>query len=179
MIRAPIGPRVLMIAAALGAGPLLGGCSADPARGYSFSSTFDHTVRTVAVPIFANETYASGLEVRLTEAIIAEIRRTTPWRVVGAESAATTLHGSIEEIELTRLSRQRNTGLVQEQAVQLTVNFEWIDNRTGEPTVSRRRFSSIASFVPHHGVGEPIEIAESGVVRELARDIVAELRSDW
>ncbi|HZW10980.1 MAG TPA: LptE family protein [Phycisphaerales bacterium] len=165
--------------AAIGLAVCLAGCSADPTRGYSFSSTFDHTAHTVAVPIFANETYASGLEVRLTEAIIAEIQRTTPWRVVGAESAATTLQGSIEEVEMTRLSRQRNTGLVQEQALRVTVSFDWIDNRSGRTTVSRRRFSSVASFVPHHGVGEPIEIGESGAVRELARDIVAELRSDW
>lgn len=154
-------------------------CSADPTSGYSFSSTFDPTVRTIAVPIFANETYASGLEVRLTEAIIKEIQRTTPWRVVGSGSAATTLQGSIDSVEMTRLSRHRDTGLAQEQALQVTVSFAWVDNRTGRTTVSRERFASIASFVPHEGVEQPIELGESAVVRELARDIVAELRADW
>lgn len=174
-------PPARLVAALLAAGAALlsSGCAADPTRGYSFNSTFDHTVNTIAVPIFANETYASGLEVRLTEAIITEIQRTTPWRVVGSESAATTLHGSIEDVELTRLSRQRDTGLVQEQGLRLTVSFEWVDNRTGETSVSRRDFAAIASFVPHRGVGEPIEVGERGAVRELARDIVAELRSDW
>lgn len=154
-------------------------CSADPTRGYSFNSTFDSGVRTIAVPIFANDTYASGLEVRLTEAIIKEIQRTTPWRVVGSASAATTLQGSIDDVQLIRLSRQRDTGLTQEQGLRVTVSFDWVDNRTGETTVSRQRFAAVASFIPHHGVAEPIEVGEEAAVRELARDIVAELRSDW
>ena len=157
----------------------LAGCSADPSRGYSFNSSHAATVRTISVPIFGNDTYASGLEVRLTEAIITEIQRATPWRVVGSANAATTLTGSISEVDMTRLTSRRGTGLIQEQAVRVAVSFDCIDNRTGETTVSRRNFVAIASFVPHRGVGEPIEIAESAAVGELARDIVAELRADW
>ncbi len=166
-----------LVAWAAGAGFV--GCSADPTRGYSFASAHDVQVRTVTVPIFANESYSSGLEVRLTEAIITEIRRATPWRVVESANAATTLSGSIDGVEMTRLTNRRETGLIQEQALQVTVSFDWVDNRTGETRVSRRGFTAISSFVPHYGVGEPIEQAESGAVRELARDIVAELRADW
>jgi uncharacterized lipoprotein YmbA len=160
------------------AGPL-GGCSTDPARGYSFNSTHDAQVRTISVPIFANETYSSGLEVRLTEAVIKEIQRATPWRVVGSANAATTLSGSIDEVDMRRLTGRRKTGLIQEQAFRVTVSFDWIDNRSGETTVSRRNFQAISTFVPHRGVGESIETAESSAIRELARDIVAELRADW
>lgn len=180
--RQPRGLRLGAVVLGCAAGSLAGclaGCSADPTRGYSFHTTYDARVRTVSVPIFANETYFSGLEVRLTEAIIKEIQRTTPWRVVGSENAATTLTGSIDHVEMHRLTSQRGTGLVQEQALQITVSFDWVDNRSGETTVSRRAFVATASFVPPRGVGEPIEIAESGAVRELARDIVAELRADW
>lgn len=157
----------------------LPGCSADPTRGYSFNSTYDAQARTIAVPIFANETYSSGLEVRLTEAIIREIQRATPWRVVGSENAATTLRGSIDNVELTRLTRQRTTGLIQEEALRVTVSFDWFDNRSGKSTVTRQGFTGISTFIPHRGVGEPIEVGENAVVDELARDIVAELRADW
>ncbi len=157
----------------------LAGCSADPTRGYSFNSAYDSTVRTISVPIFANDTYSSGFEVRLTEAIIKEIQRSTPWRVVDSTNAATTLTGSIDTINMTRLTSQRKTGLVQEQALRVGISFDWIDNRTGKTAVSRTNFVAISSFIPHRGVGDPIETAESSVVRELARDIVAELRADW
>lgn len=169
----------LGVLGALGVLGGLGGCSADPTRGYSFSSTFDNQVRTVTVPIFSNDTYYSGLEVRLTEAIITEIRRTTPWRVVESPNAATTLSGSVDDVDMTVLTNRRKTGLIQEQALQVTVSFDWVDNRTGETRVSRRGFRAISSFIPHRGVGEPIEQAESEAIGELARDIVAELRADW
>lgn len=170
----------VVIATALLCGTtVLPGCSADPTRGYSFNSTFDGQVRTISVPIFRNETFSSGLEVSLTEAIITEIQRSTPWRVVGPTHAATTLTGSIDETTMTQLTRQRDTGLVQEQALRMTVSFDWIDNRSGQVRVSRREFTSISSFVPHRGVGDPLEVAQSAVIRELARDIVAELRADW
>ena len=178
MKRGGVAPIVWVgLAGALAVG--LTGCSADPTRGYSFASTHDTNVHTVSVPIFANETYSSGLEVRLTEAIISEIQRATPWRVVGGANAATTLSGSIDAVEMQRLTSRRRVGLVQEQALKVTVSFDWVDNRSGQTRVSRRDFVAISSFVPHRGVGEPIEAAESAAVRELARDIVAELRSDW
>ena len=135
---------LLAVAAALGAAAVLPGCSADPTRGYSFNSTYDGQVRTISVPIFRNETYSSGLEVSLTEAIISEIQRSTPWRVVGPTHAATTLSGSIDETSMTQLSRQRETGLTQEQALRVTVSFDWTDNRSGQVRVSRREFTSIS-----------------------------------
>ncbi len=163
----------------LGGAGLLSGCSADPTRGYSFNSTFDSQVRTISVPIFRNDTYASGLELTLTEAIITEIQRSTPWRVVEPTHAATTLSGSIDKINMTQLTRQRTTGLIQEQALRVTISFDWVDNRSGQVRVSRREFTSISSFVPHRGAGEPLEVAQASAIRELARDIVAELRADW
>lgn len=171
--------RALHAAALMLACAVLAGCSADPTRGYSFSTTHDSRVRTISVPIFRNDTYSSGLEVALTEAIISEIQRSTPWRVVGPAHAATTLSGSIDEVNMTELTRQRSTGLIQEQALRVRVSFDWIDNRSGQVRTSREDFTSISSFVPHRGVGEPLEVAQTSVIRELARDIVAELRADW
>ncbi len=157
----------------------LGGCAVDPSRGYSFASTYDRNIRTIAVPIFQNETYSSGLEVRLTEAIIKEIQRSTPWRVVRNSNAATTLSGRLTHVDVFQLTRQRETGLVQEEAVKLTADFDWMDNRSGETLVSRRNFTALASFVPHRGVGEPIERGQDAAINALARDIVAQLQSDW
>jgi hypothetical protein len=156
-----------------------GGCSSDPTRGYALSPSHDRSVRTVSVPIFGNESYSSGLEVRLTRAIISEIQRSTPWRVVGPEHAATTLEGAIEGVDLQELTIRREVGLVQEQALRVTVRFDWVDNRTGLSRVSRRGFTGVTTFVPARGVGEPLEVAEDALVGQLARDIVAELRSDW
>lgn len=157
---------------------LLAACSSDPTRGYSFRPTHAAEVRSISVPVFENQTFSRGMEVALTDAIIKEIQRTTPWVVVQG-SAQTTLSGSITETQLRNLSVATGTGLVGDQAVQATVDFVWRDSRTGRILVARQNFRASESFIPARAVGERIELGEQGVVQELARDIVAELRTNW
>ncbi|MCC6677228.1 MAG: hypothetical protein IT436_08790 [Phycisphaerales bacterium] len=158
---------------------LLAACASDPAQGYSFKPLHDENIRTVAVPVWDNETFSTGLEVELTEAIIKEIQRTTRWAVVPAAEADSVLSGSITGSELRRFSSDSKTGLVEEMGVELRVDFDWQDNRTGRSLVARRAFSALDTFVPAEGTGERIEKGQHGAVQQLARDIVAELRTTW
>lgn len=158
---------------------LLAGCSSDPKDGYSFSSTYREDIKTVSVPIFENATYEHGLEAELTDAIIKEIHRTTPWRVAPRDQADSTLTGTITDAELRKLGTQDKSGLVQELAVDLTVRFEWKENRTGKVLVARRNFKAAESFVPSRGAQERLEIGQRSAVDQLAHDLVAELRSAW
>lgn len=154
-------------------------CSSDPAQGYSFKSLYAENVRTIAVPVFDNQSFSTGLEMELTEAIIKEIQRTTHWAVVTPTEADTTLSGSITGADMRRLTADSKTGLVEELTVELRVDFDWQDNRTGKPLVSRRAFSALDTFVPAQGTGERIETAQHGAVQQLAHDIVAQLRTSW
>lgn len=172
--------RVLaMVGGACVGAALLGGCSADPSAGYSFASTYDESVKTVSVPIFANETFETGLEAELTEAIVKRIQRDTPWKVTATDAAETRLSGSITDAEMRTISRTRGTGLVQELTYEITVDFAWRDNRSGEVLVERRSFTGVGAFVPARGTGERQEVGRREAIEELARDIVAELRADW
>ena len=65
------------------------------------------------------------------------------------------------------------------QGVELRVDFDWQDNRTGKTLVARRSFSALDTFVPAQGTGERIEKGQHGVIQQLARDLVAELRTTW
>lgn len=158
---------------------LLAGCSGDPTLGYSAASTYAADVRTVAVPVFDNETFDYHTEVLLTEAIIKEIQQTTPWRVVSPGSADTTLTGVISESQIRSTASKRGIGYAQEQAVELTVDFEWKDNRTGQPLVARQNFSAAEVFAASRPVQERVEVGKHAAIQELARDIVNELRSNW
>jgi len=157
-------------------------CASDPTRGYSFTSTRPGAVHSVAVPMFDNQDFTHGLEIELTDAIIKEIQRTTPWVVVQGQNgggADTTLTGVITKTTLRNLTTASQTGLVQEMAVEISVDFDWRDARTGKFLVSRRDFRSLESFVPAVGSREHIAVGEDAAVQELARSIVAELRSNW
>lgn len=157
----------------------LASCAGDPRRGYSLKPAHDRGVRTIAVPIFDNKSFSTGVELLLTEAIIKHIQRTTPWRVTTATTADTTLAGSIIRVGFNRLSRTPGTGLAQEVALELAIDFDWTDNRTDKVLVSRRSFSAVSTFIPDRGVGERIEVGQFSAIDELAQRLVAALRDDW
>lgn len=172
---------VALLAAAMVFTPF--GCASDPHKGYAFASTYDRSVRTIAVPVFDNASFTPGLEQTLTEAIVKRIQSNTPWRVVGRDSADTVLTGTIEDVRFQQLTRTRGTGFVQEQIFTLRAGFTWRDNRTGETRVRREHFSASSTFTPARGLGgepgERVEIGQRAAIDELARAIVAELRSDF
>ncbi|MCC6284133.1 MAG: hypothetical protein IT439_02345 [Phycisphaerales bacterium] len=173
-------PRALRMCrhAAVGGLLALGGCASDPSRGYALASPYAGDVRTVEVPIFENDSYDTGIEPLLTEALVKEIQRSTPWRVVPG-TGDTRLEAAVRDAGYARLSRAPGTGLTQEGLRDLTVDFVWRDNRTGDVLAARRGLRVYGAFVPQRGVGEPADVGQWNVAEELARAIVQELRSTW
>jgi hypothetical protein len=157
----------------------LAGCAGDPTNGYAFASAYDQSIRTVAVPIFDNPTFDHGIEFQLTEAIVKEIHRSTPWRVVNRERAQTELAGAITSAELRVLGTDSETGLIEQYAYDLGVTFEFKDRRDGRVILARSNFRAAESFVPDRQAGERIESGQRAAIDQLAKDIVAELRTDW
>lgn len=155
------------------------GCAADPNGGYAFRSAHPQHVHSVAVDIFRNETFVTGVEADLTDAIVKEIQRNTPYAVVSSGSAQTTLTGTITHARLRHLTPARATGLSEEVAVDLIVSFEWRDTGTGEPLVRRLNFRAVETFVPARPTNERLELGQHAAVQKMARAIVAELRSSW
>jgi hypothetical protein len=171
--------RTLAIAClgfALAAAP---GCASDPSQGYSMKPPYRDDVKTISVPIFDNATYSHGIEVELTDAIVKEIHRSTPWRVTSADHADTSLRGTITNTDLRKLTTNSDSGLVESLALDITVSFEWKRIESGEVLVARRNFKAAEMFVPAQGAQERLEYAESASIDQLARDIVATLRSSW
>lgn len=154
-------------------------CASDPKDGYSFASTHSSKIRTISVPIFENDTYRPGMERTLTEAIIKEIQRTTKWTVVSGGSADVTLSGKLRSVTDTAISTDPRTGLDQEMAVAVRVDFDLQDNRTGKDVVRRRGFQGLDTFVATKNVSERPDIGQNAAIDGLARDIVAELRESW
>lgn len=154
-------------------------CGCGVTSGYSLERAYTSDVRTVSVPVWDNATFSTGLEVQLTEAIVKEIQRSTPWRVTSGASADTSLTGSITDVSLRELSSTRGTGLTEEQLVSMTVEFEWRDNRSGQLLTSRENFTAGGTFVPAPSSRERIEVGEYGAIDQLARDVVRSLRSAW
>lgn len=156
-----------------------GGCSADPREGWSSASAWPTSYRTVAVPVFGNRTFARELDTQLTEALVKQIEATTPYKVVGQGTADTMLRGTITDVQLREISKSVITGLGEEVALRVTLDYEWLDMRTGEPLVARDGYVGTAIFIPSRPTQEPLELAGFEVVQQLAREIVDSLQGDW
>jgi hypothetical protein len=171
----------MMRAAALltGMGLLMAACSSDPTRGYSFASTYPAGVRSVSVPMFANSTIQTGVEAEVTGAVIKELQRSTPLRVTGEDGADSVLTGVVRDVQMRKLSLESTTGFVQHIAVQITVDFDWTDRRSGKLLASRRGLTGTDTFVPARPTGERLEVGEISAANRLAKDLAGELRASW
>ena len=155
------------------------GCSSNPTTGYSTASLYDQQFQSVCVPIFENETMSRNMEFMLTDAIVKQIQARTPYRVLDDTHADTMLTGTITDIKLQAISQSRTTGLDNEMLITATINFEWLNLRTGKRILGRERFSSTALFNPSQPSSEPIEMGQFALVQQLSTDIVDQLQAAW
>lgn len=182
MARASCSRLCCSAAVLIAAGFAIAGCSSDPRDGYAFTGAATQLkggVATVHVPIFQNRTFAVGIEQQLTEAIIKEVQANTTMKVVRSDAAESVLVGTIQKVDMRRLSLREGTGLVQEVAVQVTIDFDW--KRPGDKAslVARKNFSGVDTFVPSRPTGERIEIGQYAAIERLAKDVVREMRTQW
>lgn len=154
-------------------------CSPDPRAGWSGASAWPSQYRSVSVPIFANRTYARRLDGDLTEAVVKQLEAVTPYKVLGPGAADTLLRGTIVAVDLREISKSLVTGLGEEVALRVTIDYEWVDLRTGKPIVARRNFVGTAVFTPSRPAREPLELAGFEVAQQLAREIVDSLQGEW
>ena len=171
--------RVPLLLMALAIAGLLPACASDPRDGYAFNSAWDDSISAVAVSVFDNTTFYTGMETDLTEAVIREIQQRTPWRVTSADRADAVLTGVITDVDLATISRRRGTGLVEEQSTRITVDFTWRDNRTGEALARRQQFAASGASVSARPTNERPEVGQREAIAQLATDIVGELRHAW
>ena len=161
------------------ASAVLAGCAADPAEGWSTASVWSTDVRTVAVSMFENSTFNRTIAFEFMDALIKEIEARTPYKVTARGRADTIVTGRILSVALTQLSKSSLTGLSEEVTVSVTIDLKWTDVRTGESLLELESFTADSLFVPSNPTREPIELAQFGAARKLARDVVSEMKTDW
>lgn len=171
-------PAALVAAAALGLAAILPGCG-DGVLGYRSEPLYDRDIATIAVPIFENRTFERGVEFDLTEAVIKEIELRTPYKVVRAGRADSQLLGAVVSVDRRVFSRVPDAAVPQESQFLVKASFQWKNLRSGEVMARRSRIAGSGEYVPTPVVGEVYETAQHEAVAELARDIVATMRSDW
>ncbi len=159
----------------------LAGCA-----GYQLGpqSLYPAHIRTVHVPVFQSDSYRRGLGELLTEAVVKEIERRTPYKVVGPEYADSILQGRILSEGKNVLAENR-LDEPRELEASLRVEITWIDSAgnsvLGGSTMPvaplAAQITQTSTFIPE--AGQSISTAHHEAVRDLARQIVNQMESWW
>lgn len=155
----------LLVAAAL----LAAGC------GYSVKPLRHEDVRTVAVPIFKNNTLRRQHEFHLTDAVARMIQSRTRYRIADADRADVILEGEIAEYTTPGLVEGRDDQLVESQ-VSMRIVVTLRDRATGRVRYQGTH-TEVAPFSGRRGESE--DTARFEAYERLARWVVTTLETGF
>lgn len=153
--------------------------------GYTVRPMYPAQVRTVHVPMAQSNDFRRNLEFRLSESIVKEIERKTPYKVVDRDRADTVLDARILGLG-KRARNETPTDEPREVQLNLIVEVAWHDQRTGlllrgpeEIPLPRSvaRAARTADMVPE--IGETYATASQEALDDLAEQIVAMMEEPW
>jgi Lipopolysaccharide-assembly len=159
------------------------GCVAGPYH-IGNESLFPAGIETVYVPVIESASFRRDLGERLTEAVIKEIERRTPYKVVGDPRADTILTAKIVG-ETKHLVAQSLTGDPRESEINFQVQVSWLDRR-GSPVRDLPKIplpadcvtvSAASDIVPE--VGQSMATAQQRAIQRLAEQIVSLMEVPW
>jgi len=156
--------------------PLLAIALVAAACGYSAGQVSSGRGKTLAIPMFENQTLRRDLERDLTRFIRDEAAARTSYSLVSGTGADMVVTGRLADVEEDVLS-DRSKGRIRESSVTFTVFITVSDRESEEPIFDNERIVERATFVPEKG--ESIRTAEILVMRRIAERVVYSLSSQW
>lgn len=141
-------------------------------------------VRTVHVPMVQSDSYRRNLGERLTEAIVKDIERNSPLKVVDADRADSILHVRLIS-ETKRVLAETKFDDVRDMETDFFVQMSWVDRR-GDLIASGPRLpfnptqvniSQGANFVPEGG--QSLATAQQEIINRLAAQIRGQMEAPW
>ena len=145
---------------------------------------FPQNIRYVHVPVFRSDSLRRNLGERLTEAVIKEIEKRTPYKVVGPEMADSVLAGRIIADERRVLVEDLNDN-AREMETTLRAQVSWTTTRgdvIAQPLViplpaALVEAGQTGNYVPE--VGQSLLTNQQDVIDRLASQIVGMMELPW
>jgi hypothetical protein len=152
--------------------------------GYTVGTDFRQDIKTVAIPIFENETNRRGIEFQLTEAVQKEVTKRSQFRLAKGLEADTRLTGKIVGFRKDVLGETAQDD-PRELQISLMVKVRWEDLRTGTLLAEQELplspdaipMSIQAEFSPE--LGQSLATAMDDALHSMARKIVNLMETPW
>ncbi len=154
--------------------------------GYQFGNRtlYNPNIRTIYIPMIANDTWRHDLGTQLTEAVQKAVELHTPYKIVASPTADSTLTCRVTS-EAKRTVAEAVTDEPRAIESLITVELSWVDRR-GNLLMENRfmpdgeiayYFVQGADFVPEGG--QSMDTAQQKVVERLADQIVQQMETRW
>lgn len=149
--------------------------------GYHLSGTGNlvpEGYRTIAIPVFVNDTNEPFVDTELTKAVVDEFLTDGRLKVAGPEAADLALRGKVTKYEVIALSYTPNA-YVQQYRVRLVVDASLEDLRTKKILWQEKGIESV--FISEYPVTigdiSATKIAKEAAITKASQDIAFTLRS--
>lgn len=175
--------RTSLLITLLGLGGLLMGVSGCSIYRFGACSLYRPDIRTVHVPVITSNSFRRNLGEQLTEAVVKEIERETPYKVVGSDGADSTLEIRIDS-DTKRVLAENAYDEPRSLETRFQVFMTWRDRQGNLITRSAMPLddtvvglTASSNFIPESG--QSTVTSQQKVISRLAAQIVGQMEAGW
>jgi hypothetical protein len=146
-------------------------------------SLYSADISTVYVPVFSSNSFRPDLGERLTEAVIKEIEKRTPYKVVNTPNADSILSGQIVR-DTKRITIESPTDEPREFEVTFTARISWVDRNNavlqqGNVPIPSAAVELLQAVPVRPEIGGSVATGQQEAIQRLARQIVSMMEAPW
>lgn len=144
---------------------------------YSFSSSGNTGLKTVAVPVFNDQTAEFGVKEKITNAIIAAFTRDNSLKIADRRVADAIVNGTLLRVT-EQAGAYTKTEQVQDIRVTITVQIKFEDVKKRK-VLWEENLTQFGSYVPNDATSGDRESAIQQAVDKIATEVINKSVSGW
>ena len=151
------------------------GCSS-----YKFRSSVPEELRTLAVPVFENDSGFPEIDALVTQYVLREFQREGTFKISALDNASLKLLGKLINSDIQSLSRDRNYGSrTSEYRYKLVAEITVVERGTGKLIIDDMQIKADTTFSTRGDMLTGLQDAQPRIAKELARSITDAVLAHW
>lgn len=147
---------------------------------YRFRSSVPNELRTLAVPVFENDSGFPEIDAVVTQYVLREFEREGTFKISAVDHASLKLLGKLERTSLQALNYDRNyRSRTSEYRYTLTAKITLVERATGKLLIDDLPIKANTTFLTHGDMQTGMQDAQSRIAKELARAITDAVLAHW
>ena len=140
---------------------------------YSWQSRVPERMRTVAVPVFRNESAVTEFGSIATRQLLREFQREGTFKIAPADACALEIQGVVKHVGVDMLGYNRRAGLrIANYDICADVEISVVDKTSGKLLVDNKIYNAKATFIANDDYATSRRDASGRLAEDLARQVV-------